>query len=211
MKILTTAAATTAILGLALCSQFAFAQTLVPAGPAAPLTKIRGSVASVGGGTLTITSNAGQTVAVALPSDALIVALTAGTLDQVKPGSFIGTAARTQPDGTLQAIEVQVFPESMRGAGAGSTPYDLGEGSSMTNGTVGQLVGTKGRTMTVTFPGGERTVVVPPDAPVVDFAAGTAAQLIPGAHVIVNAGPGSAGALSAKFVLVGLGGLVPPL
>ncbi len=208
MRILTTAAAT---LGLALCGQFAFAQTLVPAGPAAPLTKIRGSVASIGGGTLTVTSNAGQTVAVALPPDTTIVALTAGTLDQVKPGSFIGTAARSQPDGTLQAIEVQVFPESMRGAGAGSHPYDLGAGSSMTNGTVGQLVGTSGRTMTVTFPGGERTVVVPPDAPVVDFAPGTAAQLTPGAHVIVNAGPGGAGALSAKFVLVGLNGLVPPL
>ena len=46
-------------------------------------------------------------------------------LGDIKQGSYIGTAAMPAADGTLQAIEVVVFPVAQRGVGEGHRPYDL--------------------------------------------------------------------------------------
>jgi hypothetical protein len=72
------------------------------------------------------------------------------SLADVKVGSFIGTTTTPGPDGSQKAVEVHVFPESMRGSGEGSRPWDLGPKSSMTNATVaGSVTGNDGRTLTV--------------------------------------------------------------
>ena len=95
--------------------------------------------------------------------------LTVAQPDNIKEGSYIGTAAVPQADGTLKALEMQVFPASMRGVGEGTRDWDLGAGSSMTNGTVGSLVNANGRTITITYKGGEKKVVVPDDVPFVTY------------------------------------------
>ena len=65
---------------------------------------------------------------------------------------------------------MHVFPPSMRGSGEGFRPYDLeGGGSTMTNGTVGSLVGTNGRVATVKYGNEEKKVLIPDDVPVVSF------------------------------------------
>ena len=134
------------------------------------------------------------------------------TLADIKPGSFIGTAAREQEDGTIVAVEVHVFPESMRGSGEGHRAFDLGPKSSMTNGTVGQEVtGKTGQTLTVQYKGGEKSIVVPPNVPVVTFEPGTRGLLVPGAHVIVFGQKSDDGTLRAANVLIGKDGLVPPM
>jgi len=53
----------------------------------------------------------------------------------------------------------------MRGTGEGHRPFDLQPESTMTNGTVGAVTGSVGRTLTVTYQGGEKTIVVPQDTP----------------------------------------------
>jgi len=45
-----------------------------------------------------------------------------------------------QPDGSLNAVEVHIFPESMRGTGEGHYPWDLRPQSTMTNANVEQIV-----------------------------------------------------------------------
>ena len=65
--------------------------------------------------------------------------------------------------------------------------------------------------MTVGYKGGEKTIVVPPDAPVVTFAPGDKTMLVPGAHVMIQAQTGSDGTLTAERVVVGKDGLVPPM
>ena len=132
-------------------------------------------------------------------------------LEDIKPGSFIGSAAMPQADGTQRALEVHVFPESMRGTGEGHRPFDLQPQSTMTNGTVGDLVGSKGRTLTVKYKGGEKTVIVPDDVPIVSIEPGTRALLTPGAHVIVFASKGADGSMTAISVNVGENGLTPPM
>ena len=147
-----------------------------------------------------------------LSPHATVVALVPAKLADVRPGRFIGTAAETQPDGTLVAKEIHVFPESMRGAGEGHRPFDLGPKSSMTNGTVGQEVkAANGDKLTISYRGGERTVVVPPDAPVVMITAGESGMLVTGAHVMLQVEAGTGGTLTADRVTVGKAGLVPPM
>ena len=175
-------------------------------------TRVRGTILSLDGTTLHVRSAVGQEVTVALAQDYKVTALLPAHLADIAPGSFIGTAADAQPDGTLVAREVHIFPEAMRGAGEGFRPFDLGPKSTMTNGTVGQEVkGMTGNTLTVAFKGGVKTILVPPAAPVVTFAPGDRAMLAPGQHVIVQAQAGAGGALMADRVTVGKDGLVPPM
>lgn len=175
-------------------------------------TRVRGTVASLDGDTLRITAYDGGEKTVMLDPKATVTAVIPSTLAEVKPGSFIGTAAQTQRDGSLLATEVHVFPESLRGTGEGHRGFDLGPKSTMTNGTVGQeVVGTTGHSLTVKYKGGEKTVVVPLNVPVVTFEAGDRTELTPGAHVIVFAQTGVDGKLTSERVAVGKNGLTPPM
>jgi hypothetical protein len=158
-----------------------------------------------------VVTRTGDKVTLKLEDNAKIVWIERISVKAIKPGAFIGTAAVTQPDGSLQALEIQVFPESMRGMGEGRRPWDLGEGSTTTNGTVGDLKISRGRTLTLTYKGGEQTVFVPAKAPVITFAAATLAAPKKGAHVIVFATKNPDETLTAARIGVGKNGLVPPM
>jgi hypothetical protein len=160
---------------------------------------------------LRVTTRAGEKVTLKLADDAGVTIIAPIAIDAIKPGSFIGTAAVTQPDGTLKALEIQVFPESMRGVGEGHRPWDLGAGSTMTNGTVGDLKVSNGRLLTLTYKGGEQKVFVPENAPIITYEPGTKAALKQGAHVIVTATHNADETLTATRVGVGKDGLVPPM
>jgi hypothetical protein len=129
----------------------------------------------------------------------------------IAPGSFIGTAALPGPDGSLSALEVLVFPEAARGTGEGHGPWDLQPGSTMTNATVAQVVATpQGRSMTLKYKDGEKTVVVPEGVPIVTFKPGDRGLLVAGAKVIVFAQVRD-GKPTALRALAGRDGFAPPM
>jgi hypothetical protein len=134
---------------------------LVGSARAAVPFRIRGTIDSMHGQTLRLTARSGGTDTVTLAPDISVTEIVPARIGDIKPGSYIGTAAVAQPDGSLKALEVQVFPPSMRGVGEGHRPWDFGPQSSMTNGTVGQVSGTAGRMLTLRYKGGEQHVVVP--------------------------------------------------
>jgi hypothetical protein len=173
--------------------------------------RVRATIDAVDDKSISLTSRTGQKLVMALASDTVVLAIIPMKLEDIKPGSFVGSAAMPQADGTQRAMEVHVFPENMRGTGEGHRPFDLQPQSTMTNGTVGTVTGGSGRTLTVTYQGGEKTIVVPPDTPVVTYEPGTTALLVPGAHVIVMGTEASDGKLSATRISVGKNGLVPPM
>ncbi len=172
--------------------------------------RTRGVITAVDGDSVTLRSHAG-TVTLKTTADTGYVGATKASLTAVQSGRFIGTAAVPQPDGTLKALEVTVFPESMRGAGEGNYGWDLGKNSSMTNGTIGSVVGTSGRTMTVDYKGGQKKLLVPDDVPVVDLEPGSKSLLKPGAHVVAFGPRGADGSVDAKRIIVGEDGTVPPM
>ncbi len=173
--------------------------------------RIRGTIAAVAGDTLTVALNGGGSMAVTLDPGTRITLIAPAHIEDIKPGSFIGTAALPQKDGTLMAMEIQVFPESMRGVGEGHRPWDLRPGSTMTNGTVGTVTGTSGRRLTMTYKGGEQTVTVPPEAPVITYEPADRGALVAGAHVIVALRAEGSGAPHAIYIGVGKDGLTPPM
>lgn len=182
----------------------AFAQT-------APPVRLRGTIDSVTAATLTMTPRNGSPTTVQISPSVRVAGITVAKLGDIKPGSYVGTAAAPQPNGTLKALEVHVFPPSMVGSGEGSRPWDSAPNSTMTNGTVGSLVGSSGRTMTVQYQGGEKTVVVPDDVPIVSVEPATRALLKPGAHVIAFVRKDADGALTLMAINVGENGLTPPM
>ena len=109
-------------------------------------------------------------------------------------------------------MEVHIFPEAMRGTGEGFRPFDLGPKSSMTNGNISARVdATTGPKLTVTYKGGEQTIVVDPKTPIVAFEPGAQTDLKPGAAIIARGPKQGDGSIDAAFVLVGKDGLVPPM
>jgi hypothetical protein len=172
---------------------------------------LRGKIVAVSGNTLDMALRNGNKASVMLPSNVRVTWITAAKPADIAQGSYIGTAAIPQPDGTLRALEVQVFPPNMRGIGEGSRPFDLAPGSTMTNGTIGSMVSANGRTLTVTYNGGEKKVFVPDDVPFVSYAPADRSALSPGANIIVNGKRAADGTVTAVSVSVGQNGLVPPM
>jgi hypothetical protein len=174
-------------------------------------TRIRGDIEAVDAQELRIISRRGEKFTLQMADDLKIQAIVPITIDAIKSGSFIGSAAVIQPDGTLRAQEVHVFPEAMRGTGEGHRPFDLGPGSTMTNGTVGEVIGSEGRTLKVNYKGGEKTIFVSPETPIVAYEPGSRELLVPSAHVIVFATEGPGKTLTATRIAVGKDHLVPPM
>ncbi|MDE2515178.1 MAG: hypothetical protein KGL12_04035 [Rhodospirillales bacterium] len=201
-----------ALAGLALAAGPGFAAAPPAAAPPAGVPmRLRGTIVAVHGSTIALRLRDGKAARAVLAPDAHILWLIATRPDAIAKGSYIGTAAMPQKDGTLRALEVQVFPPAMRGVGEGFHPFDTEPGATMTNGTIGTLTGAHGQTMTVLYKGGEKTVFVPPGVPFVRFAPTSRAALRPGAHVLVNATATADGPVLAHAVLVGKDGLVPPM
>lgn len=177
--------------------------------------RIRGTLVRVDASTLVVQDRGGEVVSLARPADLAVSEVYPIKLSAIKRGSFIGTAAMPQPDGTQKAIEVVVFPEAARGTGEGHRPWDLLPQSTMTNATVADLAAAPksvrgGQQLHLTYKGGEQTVVVPPDVPVVTFRPGTDALLVPGARVLVNAQEKN-GTPTALRVTAGRNGFAPPM
>ena len=153
---------------------------------AADPVHIRGTVASVNGQAVTIKTTDDKTLGFTLGSDWKLAGVVPATLADIKQGTFIGTANMEGPDGN-KALEVVVFPEALRGTGEGNYGWDLKPKSSMTNATVNNSVeGVDGRTVTLTYKGGEKKVTIPPTAPIVQVTTDvTAADVKPGSKVFV--------------------------
>lgn len=198
-----------AIAGLALFGVLSALPAMAQSQP--PQQRIRGTIEAMDGSVMTIAARGGSTATVTVADDAMVRTIAPADIHDIKPGTYIGSAAMPQADGSLQALEVQVFPESMRGVGEGQHPFDLKPGSTMTNATAGDVTGTDGRVVTMRYQGVETRLVVPPDAPVITYEPGSRSQLVKGAHVIVMAVKADDGSLVSHAVQVGKDGLVPPM
>jgi Domain of unknown function (DUF5666) len=195
---------------LALTSAPALAQS--GAGGQPGPARLRGTIEAVSADSLDVTVRGGNKVHVVVPANVRTTYVIPAKLSDIQPNSYVGTAAAPQPDGTLKALEVHVFPPSMRGTGEGFRPYDLeGGGSTMTNGTVGTLVGTSGRTATVKYGNDQKKVLIPDDVPVVSFEPTDRSALRLGAKVIINGQRSSGGTVTAASINIGKDGLTPPM
>lgn len=212
---------------------------LTTAALAAPPERIRGTVQSIGTGSMVVHTTAGPDVTVGLSAATRYTKVIKADLANVDKDSYIGTATK-EVGGKLIALEVVLFPPAMRGAGEGHYGWDripdttlAGGGnasSTMTNGNVSAVSSMGGsanstmtngnvsaassaggaKQLTVTYKGGQQIILVPPTAPVVTFQPGTMADVAGGNTVFIVANNDD-GKLTANSVNVGTPGANPPM
>jgi hypothetical protein len=200
----------------------------LPASAATPPVHVRGTITSVTSSSLTVQTANGP-LSLAIDSTTGVAAVVPASRSDIKPNTFIGSANVPGSNGA-RALEVVIFPDSMRGMGEGDYPWDLPAGghssSMMTNGTVGSAPASHGSmmtngtvthamtsgqmTITVNYKGGSKQIVVDANTPVVRIEPGNRALLVSGAHVFVIA-TSTGGHLTARRIVVGKDGAIPPM
>jgi len=192
------------VCALLLVAAPAFAQT--PATLRATLDSV-----SADGGQLQAHAAGGASAVVRFTDATRIAAVIPAALADLRPGAYIGVAAVPEGDGQ-RALEVHIFPESMRGVGEGFRPFDLAPGSTMTNGALTARVDSQtGGVLTVTYKGGEQILRLDAQTKIVALTPGSRADLIPGAALIARGERAADGAIDARSIAVGRNGLTPPM
>ena len=95
--------------------------------------RLRGTIDQVNRNTLTIKTRSGTPTTVQLKDGSPVIATVKGSMSDIQDNSFVGITAMAQPDGTIKAVEVDVFAEPLRGIGEGHYAWDLMPNSTMTN------------------------------------------------------------------------------
>jgi len=174
--------------------------------------RVRGTVEKLENSVLTVKSRDGGLLSIKLADNFAVIGLTKATLADVAPGRFIGTSTLGERNGALVALEVHIFPESMRGLGEGHYPWDLKPESLMTNANVADAVSLgRDRVLTVQYKGGEKKILVPEGASIVTYVPIEKSELKPGAPIFSVAQRQPDGSLTAARITIGVKGLVPPM
>jgi hypothetical protein len=173
--------------------------------------RVAGVIDKIDGKTLYIKSANGQ-VTLTLADNAVIVARVKATAADIKPGDYVATGGVPQPDGTQKAVELRIFPDSMRGNGDGHRPgWPGAPNGTMTNGAVGQTVSSiDGPVLTVKYRDGEKKIIVGPSVPVQRLEMADRSQLKSGAAVAAAAATKQPdGTFTAARIDFGRGDVVP--
>jgi hypothetical protein len=166
---------------------------------------------AVDGKTLYIKSASGP-VTLTLTDNAVIVARVKATAADIKAGDYVASGGVPQPDGTQKAVELRIFPDSMRGNGDGHRPgWPGAPNGTMTNGAVGQTVtSVDGPVLTVKFKDGEKKLIVGPSVPVQRLEIADRSELKSGAAVAAAAATKQPdGTFTAARIDFGRGDVVP--
>jgi hypothetical protein len=183
---------------LALVGFAAFAQSPV---------RVRGTIARLDGDVLTVKSRDGKEVRVQLAPDAQVAVAKATTLADIKPGTYVGSAAVKRADGTLVAKEVHTLPPQVP---AGHIPWDLEPGSTMTNANLeGVAKAAGGQEITLQYKDGTQKILVPPGTPIVTFVPGDRSALKAGETIFTTARVEADGKLSTQRIQVSKDGVRP--
>ena len=173
--------------------------------------RVAGTIDKVEGNILYIKSASGP-VSLTLADNALVVARVKASAADIKPGDYVATGGIPQPDGTQKAVELRIFPESMRGNGEGHRPgWPGAPNGTMTNGGVGQTVSSvDGPVLTVKLKDGDKKIIVGPNVPVSRLEVANKNELKPGVAVAAAAATKKPdGTFTATRIDFGRGDVLP--
>ena len=173
--------------------------------------RIRGAVERVDGPVYVVKNRDGAEPKLTLTDNPLFVVIVPSTMADIKQGMFVGSAGMMQPDGVQKAIEVHIFPESMRGTGEGHYDWDLLPKSKMTNANVEHAVtSVDGKMLSVKYKDGEKKLLVTPETVVVTYEMGRKEEVQPGTKIFVAAAKKQPdGTVQAPRITYGRNGQAP--
>lgn len=183
----------------------AFAQTAAP-------VRLRGKIDAIDAHGATMTTREGNVIKLSIDKDTQYSYVKALKMSDIKAGSFIGTAGKPGKDGSIEALEVVVFPEERRGSNEGHYAWDLLPESSMTNATVAAIAeSSSGQDLNLTYKNGSKKVIVPRGVPIVSIVPGVMADAKVGLPAFVVGVPKENGEYSVTRMVVGKDGVAPPM
>lgn len=190
---------------------FVIAPALAQTAPAAPPTRIRGTIEKLDGDKLTVKARDGMAMTIALTEATRIQSLVKKTLADVKPGDFLASTGIKGTDGKIHAIEVRIFPQATPDGGR-QFPWDLGSDSVMTNATVGTVTeAPQGKVVHVKFKDGESEYSIGPEVPILAPVPGDKSLLKPGMAVFAFGPKAADGSVTAASMYVEKDGIKPPM
>ena len=132
--------------------------------------RVRGAIASLSGDKLVVKTREGSDATITLKAGWKVGGIRKASVEDIKPGDFVGVASLPKGDGPDGAIEVLIFPAAMKGTGEGNRPWDAQPNSQMTNATVSNAVkSVEGHTITLTYQGKEKIITISDGTPIVTF------------------------------------------
>ena len=180
--------------------------------PATTPMRVAGTVDKLDGNKLTVNMKDGQAVAVVLADNAVVFGVEKRTVADIKPGDFLASGGVKGTDGKIHAVEVRIFPETLRGTGEGQRPWDAKPDGVMTNATVGTVSQSpEGGVIHVKYKDGESEFTVGPEVPVLAYVAGDRSLLKPGAAIVTVAQKKPDGTLTTGRVTAEKDGVRPPM
>jgi len=156
--------------------------------------RVRGTIEKLDGNTLAVKSRDGADLKLVLKDNARIAGVVKASLADVKASTNVAITSRPRPDGTLEAVELRIFPagqpfNSFHG------DWDLMPNSFMTNGSFQTSVASvDGQVLTVEYklPGDKtdvKKILVTPKTIIATTTPATKADLKPGLKVFVAGAP----------------------
>jgi hypothetical protein len=169
----------------------AFAVTSVTA--QAQNVRVRGAIESVDGNTVMVKSRDGASLKLVLKDNAAVRGVVKASLADVKASTNVAITSRPRADGTLEAVELRIFPPGPFNSFHGD--WDLTPGSFMTNGSAQTSVASvDGQVLTVEYkiPPDKtdiKKILVTPKTIIATTVAGSKDDLKPGLRVFVANAP----------------------
>jgi hypothetical protein len=197
---------------LAAAVSTAFAQQQQP-----QTQRVSGTIDRVDGNTLYGKAPDGSAITLKLADNVAITAVLKATFADIKPGDYVGTGGVPQADGSQKAVELRIFPRPQADGGHFSEGWPGAANGTMTNGFV-QSAGTVGATLSgagdpsvvVTYPQGEKRIVISANAHVVRNVFGSKDDLKAGAVFRAQAATKQPdGTYTASAISVGRDGARP--
>lgn len=174
--------------------------------------RLRGTVDTVDGQAVTMTTTTGETAVAVMDDDYGVLVYRAIDVGDLGPGDFLSIPSIPGADGAKIALSINVFPEAMRGTGEGERPWDMRDGSQMTNATIGTVESrSDSNILNVSYDDVSEQVVVPDGAPITRFAPEEGRVLEPGDSAIIFATRRDDGTLTGAFAGVSADGTLPPV
>lgn len=170
--------------------------------------RIRGTIVAVDGDVLSLKSRDGKDLQLQLTEKTTVAAAGAIKLSDLKKGDYVGSTSVQDAGGALVAREVHRIPRTVK---EGHGNWDLLPNSMMTNANVGSIVkAADGEALTLEYPGGSKTILVPPGTPIVETGPADRSFLKPGEYTFISAAADAGGKLTALRIQVSHGGVKPP-
>jgi hypothetical protein len=202
------AAVVVLLAGTPVLAQPVLAQTA----PGGTRIRVAGTIDALTGDAVTVGAPDGHKQTVTLSPDLQVYGVESRRITDIKPGDFLASGGVRGTDGKIHAVEVRIFPETLRGVGEGQRSWNVKPEGVMTNATVGTVSRSgDGGVIHVTYKDGQSEFTIDPDVPILAYVLADRSLLKPGAAIVTTATKEPDGSLKASRVTAEKNGVKPPI